>query len=79
MTTCAERWKAEGIEKGIEKGKMQGKTEAILDVLRQRCGPIPEAVERSIREVSDLARLGELLGHAATCDDLDAFVAIMQQ
>ena len=75
MTTCAERWKAEG----MEKGKLEGKLETLLGFLNRRCGPVPEAVERSLRENSEPDRLDELVDRAADCRTMDEFVTFLKR
>lgn len=79
MTTCAQRWKAEGLEKGIEKGKSLGQAEAVVRVLEERCGPVPEAIAQSIRRISDSNCLDSLIAKAARCESLEDFVTFLGQ
>ena len=71
-----------GLERGLEKGRQEGRQEgseeayrcSIRRFLQRRFSYIPEAVEESLKTISSVQRLQNLLDEAAFCEDLDAFV-----
>ena len=66
-----------GIERGKEIGKEIGKLQKIHDdikmVLQVRLGEITADIEVSLRQISDLSVLDEILKLAATANSLEEF------
>ena len=64
---------------GEARGKAEGKVESIIEVLAAGPGPLDAESERSLRAISDLARLTELTRLAATCVSLEEFAAALKE
>jgi hypothetical protein len=66
-----------GIERGKEIGKeigaLQNSRTAIKTVLQARLGSVTSDVENSLREISDLSILNQILTIAATVNSLEDF------
>jgi hypothetical protein len=65
--------RAEGKKEGKKEGKIEGSRNLLLRQLRERFGPLPEAVESTLRKTADLERLedwGVRLLRAKTLEDL---------
>lgn len=77
MTTLAERWKREGMERGMEKGRAEGKAEALRTVLEDglqaKFGNAGLSLGPALREIADTDRLRELLRDLGTASDFAAF------
>ena len=77
MTTLAERWKREGMERGMEKGKAEGKAEALRaaleDGLQAKFGNAGLSLAPALREIADADRLRDLLRDLWTVPDFAAF------
>ena len=52
--------------RGRQEGRVEGQQELVLQVLRRRFAPVPEAVEARVRQISDAEELGRLVEEAAT-------------
>ena len=61
------------------RGKAEGKAEAIIRVLSARFKPVDAGLEQSIRAISDLARLDDLVTHSGTCVSLEEFAGYLQE
>ena len=60
------------------KGKAEGRVEDILDLLED-LGPIPEKLEQTIREETDMALLKSMLKAAAKAKSLEQFAEAISQ
>jgi hypothetical protein len=54
-------------------GRIEAKIEDLLEVLRTRCGSVPEELAATVRGTSDLGLLTRWLILAAQADSLDVF------
>lgn len=50
----------EGRQEGRREGQVEGMQKLVLNTLRQRFGPVPQAVRQRIREISSSAELTKL-------------------
>lgn len=71
--------KKEGILEGMEKGALQTSREAILEVLEERFGFVPNMLSSTIHGIDNSSLLKFLLKKAATTPSLDHFQEILQQ
>ena len=94
MSTIAEAWIEQGVEKGrkqgIEQGRKQGldqgvewgvvqaTREAILETLDVRFGACPRAIEERVMDITDQARLKFLHRQALLMDSLSDFAAHLE-
>ena len=62
-----------GIKKGIEQGIEQSTREDIIEVLTMRFQEVPADLEAQLDEISDIARLKELLRWAVVEPSLEMF------
>ena len=69
--------KQEGIKIGEEKGIKIGKQEAIIEILQERFGNVPENIINSLRAIDDISRLRFLVIRASTIEDIKAFSQIL--
>ncbi len=60
----------------IAEGRAEGQASAIITVLEQRFGAVPEEAANAIRACADLAKLQEWLTAAVRAESLDAFRAL---
>jgi predicted transposase YdaD len=86
MSTLIDRWKAEGRLEGREEGRLEGREEGRLEgrvedrrdsivvILTARFDSIPESVDATLQQISDLQRLEKLTALAATCDSVSRFL-----
>ena len=70
---------ARGKAQGEAKGEAKGKADSIVRILATRIGPVDGTLEQSIREISDVVRLNELLARSLKCDSLNEFAAYLKQ
>jgi len=68
-----ERGMERGIQQGVQLGALQMAREALLDILGARFGRVPPTTATAIRGDDNLARLKELLRHAATIGSPEEF------
>jgi hypothetical protein len=69
------------VENALQRGKAEGRVEGrvetqhedIISVLAARCGDVPQPVREQVMQITDLARLRELLYAAATVPSLEGF------
>ncbi|MDR1140312.1 MAG: hypothetical protein LBL62_01375, partial [Planctomycetaceae bacterium] len=64
-----------GEARGIEIGELRGKVNAILDILSNRFGRVPQYIIDSLNKRNDVIALKSLVVHAANCSSLDDFAA----
>jgi hypothetical protein len=64
-----------GEARGIEIGELKGNVDAILNILSNRFGRVPQYIIDSLNERKDVIALTSLVVHAANCSSLDDFVA----
>jgi hypothetical protein len=57
----------------INEGKAEGRTEALLRVLRARCGAVPDELAAQVRATTDEALLDRWLAAAAVAGSFDEF------
>jgi len=60
--------------KGIERGQRR----AVLQVLTERFGTLPESVERQLTQVEDSQRLDALLSKALTASSVNEFMQTLE-
>ena len=63
----------EGLQKGLRKGEVKGMREALLQILEQRFGSLPEPVRRQVEEITakrDLERLLQRVLKAKSLSDI---------
>ena len=60
----------EGRREGRQEGQVEGMQKAALEMLRQRFGPVPQVVRRSVREISSPAELTKLTRKILTATSL---------
>ncbi len=65
----------EALDEARSEGEMAASRAGVLKALQARFKRVPKAVVRAVEHVKDVERLNELIAHAATCPDLDAFRA----
>jgi hypothetical protein len=65
----------EGRTEGRAEGRLEERASAIITVLEQRFGAVPEEAANAIRACSDLAKLQEWLTASVHAESLDAFRA----
>ena len=68
-----ERGMERGMQQGVQLGALQMAREALLDILGARFGRVPPATATAIRGDDNLARLKELLRHAAAISSPEEF------
>ena len=68
--------KEEGIEEGIEQGIEQGIVLTVLKLLKRPCGPIPDDVQQSIRDLSSeqVQMLAEAIFDIHSLEDLKTWL-----
>jgi hypothetical protein len=73
------RWLAEGRAEGEARGRAEGAALgqglALIAMLEERFGPLPEDLAGAIRACTDAAKLRQWIGAAVRADALDAFRA----
>jgi hypothetical protein len=69
------RGEARGIAIGKVQGKLEGKVDAILEILNDKFGQVPQYIVDSLNQRTDVIALQSLLIHAAKCSSLDDFAA----
>jgi predicted transposase YdaD len=77
MTTAEQlrrEGRLEGRHEGLQEGRLAALHDYILEALQVRFGEVPESARESVSEISDEARLRELLRAAIRTPTLDAFV-----
>ncbi|HKV08679.1 MAG TPA: Rpn family recombination-promoting nuclease/putative transposase [Thermoanaerobaculia bacterium] len=60
----------EGRQEGRQEGQIEGLQKAILEMLRQRFGPVPQAVRQHVREMSSASDLTKLTRRILTASSL---------
>ncbi|MDR1140422.1 MAG: hypothetical protein LBL62_01930 [Planctomycetaceae bacterium] len=74
-----ERGERRGIEigeaRGEKRGELKGKVDAILNILSNRFGQVPQYIIDSLNERKDVIALTSLVVHAANCSSLNDFAA----
>ncbi len=70
MSTMLEKWASER--------EAKGKAETVLTVLKARFTKVPQQVEDSIRQMTDVTALDSWAAHAATCKSLDEFAKALE-
>jgi hypothetical protein len=73
------RGKAEGKAEGEEQGQVRARHEDIIGLLAIRFANVPPPLEDRIMQITDLARLRNLVYAAATSDSLDRFAQMLQE
>jgi hypothetical protein len=73
ITSIERRGMERGMQQGVQLGALQMAREALLDILGARFGRVPPATATAIRGDDNLARLKELLRHAATISSPEEF------
>jgi hypothetical protein len=66
---------ARGEKRGLEIGELRGKVNALLDILSDRFGRVPQYIIDSLNGRKDVIALKSLVVHAANCSSLDDFAA----
>ena len=83
MTTIAQIFINQGIEKGMEKGIAEGEIiremKTILRILTRRFHAVPKSLEVRILAISDLKRLEKLTDFAFDCESLDEFTESVEK
>jgi len=58
-----------GINIGEKRGEIKGKIESLLMLLKQKLGPVPPEIEKSIREMDNIDQINEILSGVFEIDD----------
>jgi hypothetical protein len=61
------------IKELVEEAQAEAKQQAIIGFLESRFGPLPEELTYSLRDITEVKRLDEIVRLAARCADLPAF------
>ncbi|MDQ3813287.1 MAG: hypothetical protein M3347_04980 [Armatimonadota bacterium] len=72
VTEMQSVYEIKGEERGIAIGEVRGKRDAVLVLLRERFGDLPEPVEAHVHALQDESELDELLRAALRAPSLDA-------
>lgn len=64
------RFVREGREEGLQQGEMKGMKRALLQVLEQRFGPLPEPVRGQVEKIDAKSEVERLLQRALKADSL---------
>ncbi|MDR2115539.1 MAG: hypothetical protein LBP87_04080, partial [Planctomycetaceae bacterium] len=62
---------------GEARGKLEGQIDAILGILNNRFGKVPQDIVDSLNQRTDAIALMSLVVHAADCSSLDDFTAAL--
>ena len=65
-----QKGRKEGLREGRREGEVGGLQKAVLNMLRQRFGPVPQAVRERVREISSPSELTKLTRRVMTANSL---------
>lgn len=68
-----QRGKQEGLQEGRQEGILENARESVLEVLEARFGEVPSSVSDRLNEISEVARLKQLLKQSVSASSLTAF------
>lgn len=77
MSTLAEQWFQEGLEKGIKKGPLDGRMseahDTIIELIEERFGPVPPGLHRILTQVRSYDLLRKLRRQLRNCREIGDF------
>lgn len=69
----------QGLQQGLQRGMIEEAREAVVDVLLERFGKCPAAMEKTISSLESIATLKSLRRHAVRAESLDAFRTFLEK
>ena len=67
----------EGRKEGEKEGRKEGKRDAVIEILEERFGSVPEEIREAVQSIDNLSQLSFLVIKASTIENIEKFSQIL--